>query len=216
MNTARTACATGICILCLTFLLPACSLLTPQAQPALRTYALDSASEAIQPLAEAKLAVETASPGAEKRVILITTPTAASGYDSARMVYTREAGTLEAFTHSAWVDTPARMLVPVVARALRATRAFRAVLQAPSSARADLRLDLSIERLQQSYLQTPSQARLTLRATLLDNRNQEVLAWKEFDMQQAATTEDAAGAAAASRALVQLAAEALASWITTH
>jgi cholesterol transport system auxiliary component len=155
-------------------------------------------------------------PAAGQRVILVSAPTAAPGYDSSRMVYTRDAGSLEAFTHSVWVDTPARMLEPLVARALQDSGTFRAVVAAPSSTRADLRLDCSIERLQQNYLQHPSQARLQLRVTLLDNNSREVLAWQVFDMSQAATTEDAAGAAAATRAVVQKATQALALWLKDY
>lgn len=208
-------------------LLSACALLNPPPVPPMQSFAWDSETTADAGLQTQPQRLPVASapppssdtarpPTAGQRVILVSAPTAAPGYDSSRMVYTRDAGSLEAFTHSMWVDTPARMLEPLVARALQDSGTFRAVVAAPSSTRADLRLDCSIERLQQNYLQHPSQARLQLRVTLLDNNSREVLAWQVFDMSQAATTEDAAGAAAATRAVVQKATQALALWLKDY
>jgi cholesterol transport system auxiliary component len=179
----------------------------------MQTYALDRVvgTDTPVPLQQATSTVRTAN--AAQRVILISMPTAAPGYDSSRMVYTREAGSLESFTHSVWVDTPARMLAPLMAHALQESAAYRAVLLAPGAARADLRLDSSIVRLQQSYLQQPSQAHFSLRVTLLDNNSREVLAWHQFDITQPAPTEDASGAAAATRAAVQQATQALVLWL---
>ncbi|NVO04752.1 MAG: membrane integrity-associated transporter subunit PqiC, partial [Rhodoferax sp.] len=94
------------------------------------------------------------------RVLLVEVPHAAPGYDSARMVYVRQALTQEAYAHSVWVDTPARMLAPLLVAHLQKSAPFRAVLLAPSAARADHRLDTSILRLQQDFLQVPSRVRL--------------------------------------------------------
>jgi cholesterol transport system auxiliary component len=153
---------------------------------------------------------------AEQRVLLLELPNAAAGYDSARMVYQRQPQTLESFTQSAWVDTPARMLAPLLLRALQNSTGLRAVLQAPSPARSDLRLQTSVLRLQQDFLQPPSRVHFTLQATLTDQRTREVLAWQRFDVTQNATSDDAAGGAAAASLAVQTALQQLALFVQTR
>ncbi|WP_342619396.1 ABC-type transport auxiliary lipoprotein family protein [Rhodoferax sp. GW822-FHT02A01] len=216
MSTHPKPIPTRVGILCVALLLPACSVLNPLPAAPMQTYALDRVvgTDTPVPLQQATSTVRTAS--AAQRVILISMPTAAPGYDSSRMVYTREAGSLESFTHSVWVDTPARMLAPLMAHALQESAAYRAVLLAPGAARADLRLDSSIVRLQQSYLQQPSQAHFSLRVTLLDNNSREVLAWHEFDIAEPASAENASGAAAATRAAVQKVMQELVLWLADY
>jgi cholesterol transport system auxiliary component len=146
-------------------------------------------------------------------VLLVNSPSAAPGYDSARMMYVRQPGMLESFTQSAWVDTPARMLTPLLVQSLQRSGQFRAVLAAPSAALADLRLEIAIVRLQHDFLQLPSQVLLSLRGTLVDNSSREVLAWHTFDVRENAPSNDAGGGAAAARAAVQAALLALVQWL---
>jgi cholesterol transport system auxiliary component len=129
------------------------------------------------------------------------------------MVYVRKPDTLEAFTQSAWVDTPARMLAPLLVHSLERSGQFRAVVQAPSSAKVQLRLDTTIVRLQQNFLQSPSQLRFSVHATLIDNNSREVLAWRAFDVIEETSSDDASGGAAATRTAVQVALQALVRWL---
>lgn len=187
-------------LLGLSTLLGACSsLLGSQPQLPLTVYALDRDAPPGGPLA--------VRPG--QRVLLLQPPEAAPGYDSTRMVYQRQPQTLEAYTQSAWVDTPARMLAPLLRRTLQDSGLFRAVVQAPGAAQADLRLDTQILRLQQNFLQHPSGVRFTLQATLTDQRTRQVLAWKVWDVTQAAGSDDAAGGAEAAGTAVQTALQQL-------
>lgn len=199
---ARCLALLGLCSL-----LPACALLGSGKPPAApQTYALDGGTAP---------ALAAAPAAADAPVLLVQTPTAAAGFDSKHMVYERTPLQLEWFTQSNWVDTPARMLAPLLLQALQASGLFRAVLLAPSTARSDLRLDSEIVRLQQSFLQQPSQLRLTLQLTLTDSRTREVLAWRQLDVVQDCASEDARGGSAAASAAVQQALQQLSDFVRT-
>jgi cholesterol transport system auxiliary component len=194
----------ALLLLGLCALLPACSLLASKPQAIMHSYALDSGVDVAVPPAPAAGAT---------RVLLVEQPGAAAGYDSKHMVYLRQPLSPEWFTQSSWVDTPARMLAPLLVQTLQGSGVFRAVVLAPGAARADLRLDTEIVRLQQSFLQRPSSVRFTLQVTLSDNLTHEVLAWRVLDVVQPASTEDAAGGSAAASAAVNGALQQLASFV---
>jgi cholesterol transport system auxiliary component len=152
---------------------------------------------------------------------LVVSPTrAAAGFDSNRIIYTRDAHKVEYFAHSEWIDTPARMLAPLIVTAIEDGGAFRAVVPTPSAAIADLKLDTEILRLQQEFSGHPSRVRFTLRAYLVDSQTRRVLAWREFDESVDAAGDDPYnGVVAANRAvrnvmtaLQSLCAEAAAGW----
>ena len=136
-------------------------------------------------------ATATAAPGAP--TLIVATPRAAAGFDTRGIVYLRQPQAIEVFAASQWVDTPAQMLAPLIVNALQRTGAFAAVLRAPSSASAELRLDTELLRLQQDFTVTPSRVRLSLRATLIETGSRRVLGWREFDVNVAAASEDAYG-----------------------
>ncbi len=83
--------------------------------------------------------------------LVVAPPTAAPGFDGPRIVYVKRSHELEFFTRSEWVDTPARMLAPLLVRALERSGAFASVAEARSAAAAGLRLDAEIVRLQQEF-----------------------------------------------------------------
>jgi cholesterol transport system auxiliary component len=140
--------------------------------------------------------------------VTVETPRAAPGFDSRSMLYQRRPQQLEAFAFHQWVEPPARMLAPMLVRALQASGAFGAVLQAPSLATTGWRLETELIHLQQDFGQPPSQVRLGLRAVLLNNSNRQAVAWREFHVSVKASGEDpVAGAAAAQAAARQLVAE---------
>ena len=105
----------------------ACSVLGQATSPPPSFYALDGA-----PTSTAQPEPGTV-PGA-KLTLIISPPQAASGFDSQRIVYLREAHHLEYFAHSEWVDTPARTLGPLLASAAQQTGAFAAVVLASGTA----------------------------------------------------------------------------------
>lgn len=142
-------------------------------------------------------------PDATRPTLLVNPPHAASGFDSQRIIYVRAAHQLEYFAHSEWIDTPARMLAPLIVSAVETRGGFRAVVLLPSAASGDLRLDTEILRLRQDFTSTPSQVRFTLRAYLEDNATRRVLATREFDASVAAASEDPYGGVVAANQAVQ-------------
>ena len=126
---------------------------------------------------------DAAMPSQPKPRAAVTAPTlivsplhAAAGFDSKRIIYIRQADQLEYFAHSEWIDTPARMLAPLIVTAVERSGAFRAVVQTPSTVAGEMRLDIEILRLQHEFLSAPSHVRLTLRAYLVDSKTRRVIA----------------------------------------
>jgi cholesterol transport system auxiliary component len=134
--------------------------------------------------------------------LVVNPPGAFAGFDSQRIAYARRAHELEYFAHHLWIDTPARMLGPLIVVAIERSNAFRAVVQAPSIASGEMRLDTEIVRLQHEFLQQPSRVHFTLRATLVDSSSRRVLQTREFDAYATAPSEDPYGGVLAAQQAV--------------
>lgn len=146
------------------------------------------------------------------QTILILPMRAHPGFDTSRMAYSREPNRLEYYAYNRWVETPARMLTPLVTQALEASSAFSAVVQAPGSARTQLRLDTELVNLTHDFSTKPSRLHLMLRAQLVDVDTQAIRASRNFEVQAPVASEDARGGVeAANRALPDLLAR-LADW----
>ncbi|MBE0612047.1 MAG: membrane integrity-associated transporter subunit PqiC [Burkholderiales bacterium] len=176
----------------------ACSTLRPAATPNPSFYALQGAPAAARPDAAAGPPAPSTAP-----TLIVNPPHAAAGFDSPRIMYVREAHKLEYFAHSEWVDTPARMLAPLLVAANESTGAFRAVVLTPSAATGDLRLDTEIVRLQQEFGSPPSRVQFTLRAYLVEDKTRRVLAWREFEAAVPAPSDDPYGGVVAANRAVQ-------------
>ena len=176
--------------------LAACSSLRPASIPFPTFYSLDSV-RGDEPVVATKL------PAADAPTLIVDPPHAASGFDSQRIIYVREANKVEYFAHSEWVDTPARMLAPLLVASLQGSGAFHAVVLTPSVAEGDLRLVTEIVRLQQEFGPAPSRVRFTLRAYLVDNKSRHVIARREFDLATPAASEDPYGGVRAASRSVQ-------------
>ncbi|MBC7484741.1 MAG: membrane integrity-associated transporter subunit PqiC [Rhizobacter sp.] len=192
-----------------------CGSLLPKATPNPSLYALDSA-----PAPSANTA-SAARPSGTAPTLVVNPTRAAPGFDSQHIVYVRLAHQREHFAHSDWVDTPARMLAPLIAAAVEHTSTFSAVGPLASGLHANLRLDTEVLRLQHEFGGGPSRVRFTLRATVLDGSTRRVLAWREIDETVASASEDPYGGVVAANRAVQLVmaqlaafcAEAARSWV---
>lgn len=145
--------------------------------------------------------------------LIVSPPQAQAGFDTRRIAYTRTPLTLEYYTRSEWADTPARMLGPLVVRALDSSGAFRAVIAGPAPVPVDLRLDLELIRLQQEFLAGGSQVQLELRAKLFDVRAGRVLATRLIAEVAPAPSADALGGAQAAGSAATAALEALTAFV---
>lgn len=166
------------------------TVLQPVKPASMTTYALDVQLEPV------------ATTGGEM-TLLVNTPIAHSGFDSSRMAYITKPYEIDYFSQNQWIASPARMLLPLLVQTLEHTAQFRAVVQARSAARADLRLDTEIIRLQQEFLVLPSQVHLTMRAQLLDIQGKSVLATHVFDITENTSSDDPYGGVAATNVAVK-------------
>jgi cholesterol transport system auxiliary component len=90
-----------------------CGTLFPKAALQPSFYILDSAPAAPHAATGDAPRVLRAAP-----TLIINPPSASSGFDSIHIIYARGSHTLEYFSHSEWVDTPARMLAPLIVAAI--------------------------------------------------------------------------------------------------
>lgn len=170
----------GACLL-LSGLLQGCSVLKPPTPETVNTFILDA------PLPE------TRPQAAGGKLLMVAMPQADAGFDTPMMAYTRRDYALDYFTRSQWADTPARMLQPMLVRALESSGMYAAVMAAPNAIVGDQKLDLRIIRFQHEFDASPSRVRLTARAQIIDTRANRVLATRTFNYYEAAATEDAYG-----------------------
>jgi cholesterol transport system auxiliary component len=203
---AKGAGAAGRCAVIVAMIIATgCDALRPPAVPQTATYALDAATMDARADARERSPAPAAGP-----TLLVNPPHAAAGFDSRGIVYLPVPHRYEAYAYSAWIDTPARMLAPLIVAAVQDGGTFRAVVLTPSAAAGDLRLDTEIVRLQQDFGSTPSRVRFTLRATVVDDATHRVLASRELDASEAAATEDAYGGVLAANRAVRSVLQALA------
>jgi cholesterol transport system auxiliary component len=201
--------------------LAGCGSLIPAAEPQPAFYTLDRALPPRAAAASADRLDTSALP-----LLVVNLPHAAAGFDSAKIIYFRRAHQLEYYAHSEWVDTPARMLAPLLVAALApfaqapATRAgdqpaigwFSAVVAAPTAVAADLTLETDLLRLQQDFGTQPSRVRFTVRVHLIDSATRQVLASREYDRTADSASEDAAGGVDAAHRVVDQVLAEVARW----
>lgn len=147
-------------------------------------------------------------------VLVVGVPQAAPGFDQPRMAYLRRPSEVSYYATHLWVDTPSRMLMPLVIRSLESTGVWRIVLPMPTGIRGDYRLDLSGLLVQQEFLEQPSRSRVQLRASLTDVNRQLVLGARNFEALEPAPTEDAYGGVLAANRATEAMLRALMHWVT--
>jgi cholesterol transport system auxiliary component len=195
------------CVVGLLLLASGCGGLNPKSASPPSFYSLDAAgTDAVGAARSRPAAIRAAGAASAANAaptLIVNPPHAAAGFDSRRIIYVRELHKLEYFAHSEWVDTPARMLAPLIVAALENGGAFRAVVLTPSAASGDLRLDTEIVRLQHEFGTAPSRVRFTLRAYLVEVKSRRVLASREFDASVPASSEDPYGGVLAANRAIQ-------------
>jgi len=136
-------------------------------------------------------------------VLAVSTPRARPGFDTNQIAYVKLPHELNYYVTSRWAVTPARMLEALLLQALEQTGSFRSIVQIAGAVPADVILDVELIRLQQNFEMRPSRVQLTLRGQLIDVQGKRVLAVKQFDESENATSEDAYGGVVAANRAVQ-------------
>lgn len=146
-------------------------------------------------------------PAAAGTAILVDEVRAAPGLDGRGLIYVEKLHEVRQYARSTWVEPPARMLGPLLERAL--SRGGFRVVQAGEPG-PHLRLETELVQLRQELLARPSQVRLALRLRLLapDGRP---LAERVLEAEEPAPSDDAyGGVLAANRAVARLLGELVA------
>jgi len=176
-----------------------CGSLFAPAPAAPRFFTLDSSTA----IAADPPARGASSPGGLAPVLIVAAPRAMAGFDTDRIVYVLEAHRLQPYADSQWIDTPSKMLEPMMAAALSRAGVFGAVLQAPSPVDAQWELQSELVRLQQDVV--AARFRFTLHVMLVEKRTRTVVLAREFDASAPITgTGPAAAVAAANEVVAQV------------
>jgi len=143
--------------------------------------------------------------------LVVAVPQARPGFDTARIVYVSRSYEVRFFAKSQWVDTPPRMLAPLLIRALGATSSLQPVLSGAGVA-ANFRLETEITALQQEFTVAPSRVRFALRAQLVDVAQHRVVATKDLEALEESVSDDPYGGVVAANQAVHHLLEELATW----
>lgn len=191
----------------LTFAIAGCSLL-PAAKPAPtpRLFTLEPDFERAI-VSSAPLAV----PGEPTVAIAIAEPRASAGFESPRMAYVTRAHEIQYFTRHRWVEPPARLLRPLLARALERSGRWRPT-PIGRGTEATLRLETEIVALQQEFTTRPSRIRMRRRAELFEARSGRPLVATEIEAIEPTDSEDAYGGVVAANRAVARVLDTLVTW----
>jgi len=184
----------GMSVLAAMSLLSACGTLFAPSPPAMHFYTLDGPAPMAMPAQQA-----AKSPQADS-VLVVALPRAGAGFDTDRIVYMLDEHRLQPYADNQWIDTPPKMLAPLISGALDRTRAFGAVLpeSSPVSGRWELQSD--IVRLQHEV--SAARFRFTLRVTMIETRTRAVVFTHEFDGSAPVAAATPAAAVAAANVVV--------------
>jgi cholesterol transport system auxiliary component len=129
------------------------------------------------------------------------------------MVYLLRPHEVSYYAFNQWADTPARMLMRLLALALEERKLWAAVFQMPGPVPPDYRIDSDNLVMEQQFFSKPSRVRLALRAQLIDMKRRIIMDSRGFEIFEEAPTEDAyGGVIAANRAAARLLDE-VAAWL---
>ncbi len=183
--------------------LSGCAGVLPQPpQPPPRTYLLAPDLEGLHSVSRGRRSVDLDGLGP---TLSVSRPENASGCASARMAYMEQDFQLDYYADHAWVDSPATMLGPLLAEALRASGDFAAVTEEARGIHTDLRLDTLIVDLYQDFRTRPSLARMELRVRLVDPERRRILGSQVFADAEPVPSDDAyGGVVGANRVLARM------------
>lgn len=149
-------------------LLSSCSIMDPIKTPAMQTYTLSGGF------------VKQQTRHRKNITLMVSKPTASSGYQTKKMIYNKKPFELSAYTKNKWAGPPAEMITPLLLQTLRNTGYFHAIIEPPISAHRNLRLKINLIELRQDFTTRPSQVNMALQADLIDEKDNKILNSKVF------------------------------------
>lgn len=189
----------------LAVLLPACSLLSQASKTPLRTYIVSLERTSLNAVAAPTCA-------SSATTLLVNLPRDQAGLDTPRMAYLLQPHEVSYYADSQWTTTPSRLLAPLLVQALEQTGCWRTVSLMPAAVQGDYRMDTDIVHWQHEFFSSPSRAHLTVRMQLVAQRQQEVIASRQFEVFESAPSEDAPGGVIATNRAVEQLLKQVAEW----
>ena len=112
--------------------------------------------------------------------ILVNKPTVAAGYTTNEMQYIKKPYELTAFSHNAWIDPPADMLLTIMGESLQDSNRFKAVATSPMAENTNYRIDSQLISINQNFITKPSTLDLKIKLVITDVITNKVIRSKVF------------------------------------
>ena len=134
-------------------------------------------------------------------VLLVTQPETASVFDTNEMAYSTQRYKIAYFIQNQWAAAPSEMLQSLMVQSLRKTGYFDAVLSPPTLGSYEFLLVTQLVELKQIFYRQKSGVSLVIHAQLINARNGQIIAEKDFsDYEMAPYRTPYGGVIAANRA----------------
>ena len=171
------------------FLVAACSVFSPIKTEPNTTYLINTVPQPITKRTKHSLN------------LLVSQPEASPIYNTTDMAYTIQPYQIGYFVKSSWAEAPTQMLQPLIIRTLQKTHYFHAVGSLSTIGRYSYILNTQLIQLEQDYSKMPHVLHFVLRAQIVNAYTNQVVASKEFSVNEPITRNDPySGVAAENRA----------------
>lgn len=109
------------------------------------------------------------------------------------MYYTRDANVVEAYTKSAWIEPPTKLIQVALMNALIASNGYKDVLMAPTEVKTPYKVDATIQKMQQSFVNGQSTVELSLMVRLVNTTAEQLVFSKIYSTTEPVKTQNADG-----------------------
>jgi len=116
--------------------------------------------------------------------ILVAIPETRSIYNTTQIAYTRKPYQIEYLSQNEWAETPVQMLQPALVQTLQNTHYFHAVITPPSLDHYEYTLNTQIVAYQEDFTYRMPLFIMTVRAQLSRTSVNQVVATKEFTVEE--------------------------------
>lgn len=116
--------------------------------------------------------------------LVVALPEARSMNSTTNIAYSLKPYQVAYYSQNEWIETPAQMLQPLIIQTLQKTNHYTAVLSAPYFGPFDYTLNTQILFLQQAFTLTPPVVQLTVRAQLSRSGTNQLIAVKQFEVNE--------------------------------